>query len=163
MNTRHTLWMLTCPRPESSQFAPRGTSSGGCCLPAKRNRTVPQFFQTQVSARVNFDVLSTFEDMPKVPMTEAAIRVALPPADFGVSAICVGAPVERDEQDVQEEDLEEQVVEEVVDVGESDGSESSEEAILDLTAPSEEAAGAGRGGRVRTPSVRVNGAEYRAR
>jgi hypothetical protein len=61
---------------------------------------------------VNFDALPTFEDMPQTPMTEAAIRAALPPADFGVSAICVGAPVERDDQDVQEEDMEDEGMEE---------------------------------------------------
>ena len=66
-------------------------------LPAKRNVTAPQFFQTQVSVRVNFDVLPTFEDMTQTPMTEADIRSALPTTDFGVSAICVGAPVESDE------------------------------------------------------------------
>jgi hypothetical protein len=59
-------------------------------LPAKRNRTVSQFFQSQVSARVNFDVLPTFEDMPQTPMTEDTIRAALPPTDFGVITICVG-------------------------------------------------------------------------
>ena len=34
----------------------------GDALPAKRNRTAPQFFQAQVSARVNFDVLTTFDE-----------------------------------------------------------------------------------------------------
>ncbi len=69
----------------------------GDALPPKHNSTEPQFFQTQVYARVNFDALPTFEDMPQSPMTETDIRAELPPADFGVSAICVGAPVERDE------------------------------------------------------------------
>ena len=53
-------------------------------------------------------------------MTEAAIRAALPATDFGVSAICVGAPVERDDQHQQAEDMEEEGMEEVGDVGESD-------------------------------------------
>ncbi len=44
-----------------------------------------------------------------------------PPGDFGVSAICVGAPVERDEQDVQEEDMEDEDMEEAGDMGDSDG------------------------------------------
>ena len=95
----------------------------GDALPAKRNRTASQFFQAQVSARVNFDALPTFEDMPQTPMTEVAIRAALPPADFGVSVICVGAPVrvECDELDVQEEDMEDEGIEEVDDMGDSDG------------------------------------------
>ena len=88
-----------------------------------------------MSARVNFDALPTFEDMPQSPMTAAAIRAALPPADFGVSAICVGAPVERDEQDVQEEDMEDEGMEEVGEMGDSDGMDSSEEAVHDLTSP----------------------------
>jgi hypothetical protein len=46
---------------------------------------------------------------------------ALPPADFGVSAICVGAPVERDEQDGQEQDIEDDDMDEVGDMGVSDG------------------------------------------
>ncbi len=50
----------------------------GDVLPPKRNHTAPQFFQTQVSARVNFDSLPTFEDMPQSPMTAAVIRAALP-------------------------------------------------------------------------------------
>jgi len=107
----------------------------GDALPPKRNRTAPQFFQAQVSVRVNFDALPTFEDMPQSPMTAAAIRAALPPADFGVSAICVGAPVERDEQDVQEEDMEDEDMEEVGEMGDSDGMDSSEEAVHDLTSP----------------------------
>ena len=93
----------------------------GDALPPKRNSTAPQFFQAQVSARVNFDALPTFEDMPQTPMTEAVIRAALSPTDFGVSAIFVGAPVESEEQDVQEEDMEDQGMEEVGDVGDSDG------------------------------------------
>jgi hypothetical protein len=101
-----------------------------------------------------------FEEMPKIPMTEAAITQALPPADFGVSAICVGAPVERDEQDVQEEDMEEQDVGGDSDMGESDGPESSEDAVEDLTASTEGASGAVRGGRVRTPSVCHSGAQW---
>ncbi len=72
----------------------------GDVLTPKRNNTAPQFLQTQVSARVNFDALPTFEDMSQSPMTEAVIRAVLPPADFGVSAICVGVPVERYEQGV---------------------------------------------------------------
>ncbi len=36
----------------------------GDALTVKCNRTAPQF-QAQVSARVNFDVLPTFEDMPQ--------------------------------------------------------------------------------------------------
>jgi hypothetical protein len=98
-------------------------------------RTAPQFFQAQVFVCVNFDALPTFEDMPQSPMTAAAIRAALPPADFGVSAICVGAPVERDEQDVQEEDMEDEDMEEVGEMGDSDGMDSSEEAVHDLTSP----------------------------
>jgi hypothetical protein len=90
-------------------------------LPVKRNHTAPQFFQVQVSARVNFYTLPTFEDMPETPMTEVDIRATLPPTDFGVSVICVGAPVERDEQDVQEEDMEDEDMEEVGDMGDSDG------------------------------------------
>ncbi len=93
----------------------------GDVLPAKRNRTAPQFFQAQLSARVNFDVLTTFEDMPQTPITEDSIRSVFPPADFGVSTICVGTPVERDEQDVQEEDMEDEGMEEVGDMGDSDG------------------------------------------
>ena len=123
----------------------------GDSLPPKRNRTAPQYFQAQVSARVNFDALPTFECMPKHPMTEAAIRAQLPPADFGVSAICVGAPVEREEQDVQE-DMEEEGMEQVDDMGESDGMESSEEAV-DLSGSSEGAADGFRGGRLRTPPL----------
>ena len=88
-----------------------------------------------VSTRVNFDVLSTFEDMPQSPMTEAVIRAVLPPADFGVSTICVGAPVERDEQDVQEEDMEDEGMEEADEMADSDGLDSSEEAVHDLTSP----------------------------
>ena len=84
-------------------------------------------------------------------MTEAAIRAQLPPADFGVSAICVGAPVEREEQDVQE-DMEEEGMEQVDDMGESDGMESSEEAV-DLSGSSEGAADGFRGGRLRTPPL----------
>ena len=61
----------------------------GDTLPPKRNQTGPWFFETKVSARVNFDVLPTFEEMPKVPMTEA-----FPPAGFGVSTICIGTPVD---------------------------------------------------------------------
>ena len=132
-------------------------------LPAKRNATVPQFFQAQVSARVNFDALPTFEEMPKIPMTEAAIRAALPATDFGVSAICVGAPVERDDQHQEGEDMEEEVMEEVDDVGESDGLEISEETVSDLTMSSEEAPGAVRGVRLRTPAHRVNGGEWSVR
>ena len=132
----------------------------GDALPPKRNRTAPQFFQAQVSARVNFDALPTFEEMPKIPMTEVAITQGLPPADFGVSAICVGAPVERDEQDVQEEDMEEQDVGGDGDMGESDGPESSEAAVEDLTVSSEGASGTVRGGRLRTPSVRHSGGEW---
>ena len=123
----------------------------GDSLPPKRNRTAPQYFQAQVSARVNFDALPTFECMPKHPMTEAAIRAQLPPADFGVSAICAGAPVEREEQDVQE-DMEEEGMEQVDDMGESDGMESSEEAV-DLSGSSEGAADGFRGGRLRTPPL----------
>jgi hypothetical protein len=107
----------------------------GDALPPKRNSTAPQFFQALVSARVNFDALPTFEDMPQSPMTETAIRAMLPPADFGVSAICVGAPVERDEKDVQEEDMEDEGMEEVGEMGDSDGLDSSEEAVHDLTSP----------------------------
>ncbi len=107
----------------------------GDALPPKRNSTVPQFFQAQVSARVNFDALPTFEDMPQSPMTEAAIRAALPPAEFGVSVICVGAPVERDELNVQEVDMEDEGMEEVGEMGDSDGLHSSEEAVHDLTSP----------------------------
>ncbi len=59
--------------------------------------------------------------MPQTLMTEAAIRAAFPPSDFGVSTICVGAPVDRDEQDGQEEDMEDEVMEEVGDMGDSDG------------------------------------------
>ena len=84
-------------------------------------------------------------------MTEAAIRAQLPPADFGVSAICVGAPVDREEQDVQE-DMEEEGMDQVDDMGESDGMESSEEAV-DLSGSSEGAADGFRGGRLRTPSL----------
>ena len=54
----------------------------GDTLPPKRNQTGPWFFETKVSARVNFDVLPTFEEMPKVPMMEA-----FPPASLEVSAI----------------------------------------------------------------------------
>jgi hypothetical protein len=104
-------------------------------VPPKRNRTAPQFFQTQVSVRVNFDVLRTFEDMSQSPMTASSIRTAFPPADFGVSVICVGAPVERDEQDVQEEDMEDEGMEEVGEMGDSDGMDSGEEAVHDLTSP----------------------------
>jgi hypothetical protein len=132
----------------------------GDALPPKRNHTAPQFFQAQVSVRVNFDALPTFEEMPKIPMTEAAITQALPPADFGVSAICVGAPVERDDQDVQEEDMEEQDVGGDGDMGESDGPESSEDPVEDMTGSSEGASGAVRGGRVRAPSVRHSGGEW---
>ena len=42
---------------------------------------------------LQFDALPTFEDMPQSPMTAAAIRAALPPADFGVSAILYEAKV----------------------------------------------------------------------
>ena len=90
-------------------------------------------------------------------MTEAVIMAALTPADFGVSVICVGEPVECDEQDVQEEDMEEEDMEEVGDMGESDGLESSEEAVLDLTRSSEDTVGAVRGDRLRTPSCHVSG------
>jgi hypothetical protein len=101
----------------------------GDALPPKVNSTAPQFFQAQVSARVNFHALPTFEDMPQSPMTEAAIRVVLPPVDFGVSVICVGAPVESDGQDVQEEDMEDEGMEEVGEMGDSDGLDSSEETV----------------------------------
>ena len=84
-------------------------------------------------------------------MTEAVIRTQLSPVDFGVSAICVGAPVEREEQDVQE-DMEEEGMEQVDDMGESDGMESSEEAV-DLSGSSEGAADGFRGGRLRTPPL----------
>jgi hypothetical protein len=47
----------------------------------------------------------------------------------------VGAPVERDEQDVQEEDMEDEGMEEVGKMGDSDGLDSSEEAVHDLTSP----------------------------
>ena len=118
----------------------------GDALPPKRNRTAPQFFQTQVSARVNFDALPTFEGMPKIPMTEAAITQALPPVDFGVSAICVGAPVDREEQDVQEENMEVEGVEEVDEMGESDAVGSGEEEIHDMTTSSTDVAGGAGGG-----------------
>ena len=52
-----------------------------------------------------------------------------------LSAICVGAPVERDEQDVQEEDMEDEGMEEVGEMGDSDGMDSSEETVHDLTSP----------------------------
>ena len=52
-----------------------------------------------------------------------------------MSAICVGAPVERDEQDVQEEDMEDEGMEEVGEMGDSDGMDSSEEAVHDFTSP----------------------------
>ena len=84
-------------------------------------------------------------------MTEAVIRAQLPSADFGVSVICVGAPVEREEQDVQE-DMEAEGMEQVDDMGESDGMESSEEAV-DLSGSSEGAADGFRGGRLRTPPL----------
>ncbi len=132
-------------------------------LPAKRNATAPEFFQVQVSVRVNFDAVPTFEDMPKTPMTEAVIRTVLSPTDFGVNVICVGIPVERDEQDVQEEDMEEEVMEEVGEMGESDGLESSEETVSDLTTSSEDAAGAIRGVRLYTPSSHVSGGEWSSR
>ena len=63
----------------------------------------------------------------------------------------VGAPVEREEQDVQE-DMEEEGMEQVDDMGESDGMESSEEAV-DLSGSSEGAADGFRGGRLRTPPL----------
>ncbi len=84
-------------------------------------------------------------------MTESAIRSQLTPADFGVSAICVGAPVEREDQDVQE-DMEEEGMQQVDDMGESDGMESSEETV-DLSGSSEGAADGFRGGRLRTPPL----------
>ncbi len=84
-------------------------------------------------ARVSFDALPTFEDMPQTPMTEAVIGAVLSPDDFGVRAICVGASVERDDQDVEEEDMEDEGMEEVGEMGDSDGLDSSEEAVQDLT------------------------------
>ena len=93
----------------------------GDTLPPKRNLTTSQFFQTQVSTRVNFDALPTFEDMTQTPMTEAVIRTSLPPTDFGVRVICVGTPVDLDEQDGWEEDMEDEVMEKVGDMGDSDG------------------------------------------
>jgi hypothetical protein len=144
----------------------RGERDFGVCgdaLPAKLNRTAPQFFQSQVSVRVNFDALPTFEDMPQTPMTEPVIRAVLPPADFGVSVICVGEPVERDEQDVQEEDMEDEDMEEVVEMGDSDGLDSSEETVHDLTTTSEDAADGVRGGRLRIPSCPVSGGEWSVR
>jgi hypothetical protein len=52
---------------------------------------------------------------------KVAIRVPLSPTDFGVSAICVGTPVECNEEDGQEEDIEDDDMEEVGDMGVSDG------------------------------------------
>ncbi len=86
-----------------------------------------------MSARVNFDALPTFEDMPQTPMTEASIGTVLTPTDFGMNTICVGSPVECDDQDVQEEDMEDEGMEEVGEMGDSDGLDSSEEAVQDLT------------------------------
>ena len=63
----------------------------------------------------------------------------------------MGAPVEREEQDVQE-DMEEEGMEQVDDMGESDGMESSEEAV-DLSGSSEGSADGFRGGRLRTPPL----------
>ncbi len=45
----------------------------------------------------------------------------------------MGAPVERDDQDVQEEDMEDEGMEEVDKMGDSDGLDCSEEAVQDLT------------------------------
>ena len=118
-----------------------------------------EFFLALVSARVNFDVLPTFEDMSSIPMTEATIRAELPPADFGVSAVCVGAPVESDEQDVQEEDMEEEGMDEVGQMVDSDGQESSEEEVAELTG-STTGAGGDRRVRIRRPSSRVSGDEW---
>jgi hypothetical protein len=131
-------------------------------LPAKRNPTAPQFFQAQVSSRVNFDALPTFEEMPKTPMTPADITVALPPADFGVSTICVGAPVDREEQDVQEENMEVEGVEEVDEneMGESDAVGSGEEEIHDMTTSSTDVGDGAGGGRRRTASSRVSGEQW---
>lgn len=129
-------------------------------LPAKRNTTAPQFFQAQVFARVNFDALPTFEEMPKTPMTQASITASLPPADFGVSAICVGAPVDREEQDVQEENMEVEGEEEVDEIGESDAVGSGGEEIHDLTTSSTHVGGGAGGGRRRTASSRVSGVEW---
>ncbi len=147
----------------SSGRIERDFGVSGDALSPNRNRTAPQFFQAQVSARVNFDALPTFEDIPQSPMTAPAIRAALAPADFGVSAMCVGEPVERDEQDVQEEDMEDEDMEEVGEMGDSDGMDSSEETVHDLTSSSEDTAGAVRGGRLRIPSCRVSGGEWSAR
>jgi hypothetical protein len=129
-------------------------------LPAKRNSTAPQFFQAQVSARVNFDALPTFEQMSKTPMTQAAIPAALPPADFGVSAICVGAPVDREEQDEEDQNMEVEEVEEVDEMVESEAVGSGEEDIHDLTTTSTDVAGGAGGGRRRTASSRVSGVEW---
>ena len=90
-------------------------------------------------------------------MTEAAIRAALPPSDFGVSTICVGAPVERDEQDELEQDMEEEVMEEVGEMGESAAQESGEDEVTDMTTSTQDAGDVARGGRVHIPSFRNTG------
>ena len=93
-------------------------------------------------------------------MTEAAIRAQLPPTDFGVSAICVGAPVDREEQDEEDQNMEVEEVEEVDEMVESEAVGSGEEDIHDLTTTSTDVAGGAGGGRRRTASSRVSGVEW---
>ena len=59
--------------------------------------------------------------------------------------------------------MEDEVMEEVVEMRDSDGLDSSEEAVHDLTTASEDAVGTVRGGRLRIPSCRVSGGEWSAR
>ena len=54
-------------------------------------------------------------------------------------------------------------MEEVGEMGDSDGLDSSDEAVHDLTTTSEDAAGSVRGGRLRIPSCRVSGGEWSGR
>ena len=77
-----------------------------------------------------------------------------------VSAICVGAPVDREEQDVQEENMEVEGEEEVDEIGESDAVGSGGEEIHDLTTSSTHVGGGAGGGRRRTASSRVSGEEW---
>ena len=94
----HEVWQHVSSMVMSSGQIERDFGAASDCLPRKRAKTEPRYFQAQLIGNVNYPWMPEAHEMPVEAMTRAVVHQNLPEAGFGVPEIYEKVPRE-DEED----------------------------------------------------------------
>ena len=96
----HEVWQHVSSMVMSSGQIERDFGAASDCLPRKRAKTEPRYFQAQLIGNVNYPWMSEAHEMPAEAMSRAVVHQNLPEAGFGVPQIYQQVPMEDEADEV---------------------------------------------------------------